>query len=148
MTNDIQIKPVHTAADLVIAAAVLAAGVSVYFLLPGWGILFGLIGILLFVFYKRAYKRAGEGTLLKQKSVDIAPEYRDAVMDFLSGKADSLEFMASEAKGDHLYLEVYFNADEAVAYAQLYDVADNAFEPATEIVELRGAKASKLISKL
>ena len=43
---EIKIKKVHTLLDLVISAVVLAAGIGVYFVLPGWGILFGLIGIL------------------------------------------------------------------------------------------------------
>lgn len=43
-TEEIRIKKVHTFLDLAIATVVFAAGVGVYFLLPGWGILFCLIG--------------------------------------------------------------------------------------------------------
>ena len=54
MDPEFKIRKVHTVLDLVISAVVLAAGVGLYFVLPGWGILFALIGILLFTFYKRA----------------------------------------------------------------------------------------------
>lgn len=86
-TEEIRIKKVHTFLDLAIAAVVFAAGVGVYFILPGWGILFCLIGVLLFVFYKRASKRVGESTLLKEKSLDIAPECRNSLVIFLEGKS-------------------------------------------------------------
>ncbi len=45
VTQKIEIKIVHTFLDLAVAAIVCAAGVGVYFLLPGWGILFCLIGV-------------------------------------------------------------------------------------------------------
>ncbi len=146
-TEEIKIKKVHTFLDLAIASIVLAAGIGVYFLLPGWGILFCFIGVLLFVFYKRANKRVGESTLLKEKSLDINPKYRSAIIDFLENNTDVLDFETT-SEADHLYLEVYFNAEKKVAYARLYDVAENRFDAATEIMELRGTSAEKLISKL
>ena len=91
-TEEIKIKKVHTFLDLAIASIVLAAGIGLYFLLPGWGILFCLIGVLLFVFYKRANKRVGESTLLKEKSLDINPEYRSRIIDFLENNTDVLDF--------------------------------------------------------
>ena len=145
--EEIRIKKVHTLLDLTIATIVTAAGVGTYFILPGWGILFCFIGILLFVFYKRANKRVGESALLKEKSLDLTPECRNGIINFLDGKADNLELPIS-TEGDHLYLEVYYNSDEQLAYARLYDVAENRFEPATEMMELRGAKAQTLIARL
>lgn len=147
VTQKIEIKKVHTFLDLAVAAIVCAAGVGVYFFLPGWGILFCLIGVLLFAFYKRAYKRVGESTLLKEASLDLALECRTGVIDFLDGKTDKLESPAA-SEGDHLYLEVYFNTEKELAYARLYDVAENRFEPATEMKELKGSRAQTLISKL
>ena len=144
---EIKIKKVHTLLDLVISAVVLAAGVGLYFVLPGWGVLFCLIGILLFAFYKRSYRRIGERTSLKQKDQDLAVESRDNVMAFLEGKSADLS-LSPAGEGDHLWLDAYYNADAAVAYAQLYDVADNRFDPATQLVELKGDKALKLIAQL
>lgn len=146
-TEEIKIKKVHTFFDLAIASIVVAAGVGIYPLLPGWGILFCFIGVLLFVFFKRANKRVGEGTLLKEKSLDIAPEYRSGIIDFLQHKTKVLDF-ATTSEGDHLYLEVYYNTERPVAYVRLYDVAKNRFDAATEMVELQGPMAVKIISKL
>lgn len=146
-TEEIKIKKVHTFLDLAIATVVFAAGIGIYFLLPGWGILFCLVGVLLFVFYKRSYKRVGKGTLLKEKSLDLAPECRNGIIDFLDGRADKLALLAA-TEGDHLYFEVYFNAGEQLAYAQLYDVAENRFEPATPMKELQGSRAQTLIANL
>ena len=39
-------------------------------------------------------------------------------------------------------------ADAVIAYAQLFDFSNYTYEPATEIVELRGPRAEKLICKL
>lgn len=146
-TEEIRIKKVHTFLDLAIATVVFAAGVGVYFLLPGWGILFCLIGVLLFVFYKRANKRVGESVLLKEKTLDLALESRNGIINFLDGTTDKLELPAA-SEGDHLYMEVYFNAEMQVAYAKLYDVAENRFEPATKMKEIRGSRAQTLITKL
>ena len=146
-TEEIQIKKVHTFLDLAIAAVVFAAGIGLYFVLPGWGILFCVIGILLFAFYKRAYKRVGKSTILKEKSLETAPECRDWIIDFLNERADKVDLSAA-SEGDHLYLEVYFNTAEQVAYARLYDVLENHFEPLTEMRELHGSRAQTLITKL
>ena len=135
-TEEIKIKKVHTFLDLAIASIVLAAGIGLYFLLPGWGILFCFIGVLLFVFYKRADKRIGEATL-----------HRSGLIDFLENNTDVLDFETT-SEADHLYLEVYFNAEKPVAYVRLYDVAENRFDAATEMIELRDSMAEKLITKL
>ena len=135
-TEEIKIKKVHTFLDLAIASIVLAAGIGLYFLLPGWGILFCFIGVLLFVFYKRADKRVGEATL-----------HRSGLIDFLENNTDVLDFETT-SEADHLYLEVYFNAEKPVAYVRLYDVAENRFDAATEMIELRDSMAKKLITKL
>ena len=142
--NEIKIKKIHTLKDLVISALVLAAGVGVYFVSHGWGVLFCLIGVLLFAYYKGAFRRVGDRTVLREKSSDVDVECRPALIDFLEGRSDEVELRAP-GEGDSLWLDVYYNADAAVAYAQLFDVSENKFEPATGIVELHGARANKLI---
>ena len=111
-TSDITIKRVHTLLDLVISTAVFAAGVGVYFLLPGWGILFCFIGVLLFGFYKRSSRRVGEKTLLKEKSLDLAVSCRDSIMGFaamcsrpgLPGKDSSLCAVAGPPRPSQLHI--------------------------------------------
>ena len=50
--------------------------------------------------------------------------------------------------GGVVRLEIYYNARASVAYAQLFDFSNYTYEPATDIVELRGPRAGKLIGKL
>jgi hypothetical protein len=45
-------------------------------------------------------------------------------------------------------LEIYYNAEKAVAYARLFDFSNYVYVPATDIVELRGPRAEKLIVSL
>ena len=56
--------------------------------------------------------------------------------------------MNTSINGGVIRLEVYYNADASLAYAQLFDFSNYTYEPATGIVELRGPKADKLITKL
>ena len=72
---------------------------------------------------------------------------RDSLKGFLDGKDIEPEIHYNE-NGGVVRLEVFYSAEAAVAYAQLFDFSNYAYEPATEIVELRGPRAEKLISKL
>ena len=67
--------------------------------------------------------------------------------EFLDGKDVDPEINL-DGNGSVIRLEVYYNVDAAVAYAQLFDFSSYTYEPATEIVELRGQKARILIGKL
>ena len=53
-----------------------------------------------------------------------------------------------QVMGGIIRIEVYHNADAALAYAQLFDFSNYTYEPATDLVELRGPRAEKLITKL
>ena len=53
--------------------------------------------------------------------------------------------MEIKIKKVHTLLDLVISA---VAYVQLYDVAENRFDPATQLVELKGDKARKLIAQL
>ena len=101
----------------------------------------------MFLFYKTGHKREGEDVVLRKKSFDIAHHCRDSVKDFLDGKDVEPE-IETDKNGGIVRLEVYYNADAAVAYAQLFDFSSYAYEPATEMVALRGRRAGKNIGKL
>jgi hypothetical protein len=143
---EIQFKKVHTAKDLVISAIMLAAGIGLYFVNAGLGILVGVCGLLMLIFYKAAYKRVGEDILLAKKALDVAHSCRPSLKDFLDGKDVEPEINTT-INGGVIRLELYFNAAAPVAYAQLFDFSNYTYEPATEIVELRGSRAEKLIRK-
>ncbi len=144
---EINLKKVHTAKDLIISATILAAGIGLYFVNAGLGGLIAACGLLMLLFYKAGYKREGEGIVLKKKALDIAHTCRDSLKGFLEGKDIEPEVMTN-ISGGVIRLEAYYNADAAIAYAQLFDFSNYTYEPATGIVELRGPRAEKLIGKL
>ena len=102
---------------------------------------------MLLLFYKTGHKREGENIVLAKKALDVSQKCRESLKEFLDGKDVEPEIHFNGTEGV-IRLEIYYNADEAVAYVQLFDFSDYTYEPATEIVELRGQKAEKLIGKL
>ena len=144
---EIIFKKVHTAKDLVISAIFVAAGIGLYFVNVGLGILIGFCGLLMLIFYKGAYKREGEDILLKKTALDVAHSCKESLKGFLDGKDVEPEVNTS-INGGVIRLEVYHNASASVAYAQLFDFSNYSYVPATELVELRGKRADCLISKL
>ena len=144
---DIKFKKVHTVKDLTISIIMVAAGIGLYFVNAGLGILIGVCGLLMLLFYKAAYKREGEDIVLKKSSVDVAHSCRESLKDFLDGKDVEPEVNTS-VNGGVIRLEVYYSAAASVAYAQLFDFSNYSYVPATEIIELRGARADRLIKKL
>lgn len=144
---EIKLKQVHTVKDLTISVIVIAAGIGLFFLNAGLGVTVAVCGLLLLVFYKAGYKREGEGVVLRKAALDIAHSCRDSLKGFLDGKDVEPQIDKSEL-GGIIRIEVYYNADAAVAYAQLFDFSNYTYQPATGIVELRGHRAEQLIRKL
>lgn len=144
---EFKFKKVHTAKDLIISILVIAAGVGLYFVNEGLGGVIGVCGLLLLLFYKAAYKKIGDDTLLTKKALDVASSCRNSLLDYLNGKDVEPEVQQPGA-GGVVRLEVYFNKEAGVAYAQLFNFSNYAYEAATDTVELQGPRAVKLIDKL
>ena len=144
---EIKFKKVHTAKDLVISAIVLAAGIGLYFVNVGLGGVVAFCGLLMLLLFKSGNKREGEDTVLQKKAIDVAHSCRESLKGFLDGKDVEPEVEASQ-NGGIIRLEVYYNESASIAYAQLFDFSNYNYEPATEVIELRGPRAVKLISKL
>ena len=140
-------KKVHTGKDLAISTIVLLAGVGLFFVNKGLGICIGICGLFMYLVYKGGYKKDGKGILLTRKSEDICKACRTSIVEFLEGK-NTVPTIKQGNEGGSIRLDVYFNKDEQVAYAQLYDFCNYTYEPATGIVELKAEKADKLISLL
>lgn len=142
-----KLKSVHTGKDLVISAVILAAGIGLFFVNAGLGVVIAVCGLLMLLLYKTGHKREGENVVLRKKAIDVAHHCRESLKGFLDGKDVEPEIDTNE-NGGVIRLEIYYNAAAAVAYAQLFDFYNYTYEPATEIVELRGPRAEKLIAKL
>lgn len=144
---EIKLKSVHTVKDLIISAIILAAGIGLFFVNKGLGSVIGACALLMLLFYKSGHKKEGEDIVLVKKALDVSHNCRESLKGFLGGKDVEPEINLI-GNGGIVRLEVYYNAEAAVAYAQLFDFSNYTYEPATEIVELRGNKAEKLIGKL
>lgn len=144
---DIHFKKVYTAKDLVISAITLAAGIGLYFVNAGIGIVVAVCGLLLLLFLKSGYKRPGDNLVFIKKAFDVAHTCRDSLKGFLEGKDVEPE-VRTNMDGGIIRLEVWYNTEAAIAYAQLFDFSNYNYEPATELIELHDSKALKLIAKL
>ena len=144
---EIKFKKVHTVKDLAISAIVRAAGIGLFFLNAGLGIVVAVCGLLLLLFFKQGYKREGEDILLTKDARDIAHACRQSLKEFLDGLSTEPEVKPAE-NGGVIRLETLYNRDQKVAYARIFDFSNYAYEPATDIVELRGPRAEILIEKL
>ena len=144
---EIKLNKVHTGKDLLISAIILAAGIGLYFVNAALGIFIAVCGLLMLLLYKSGFKREGDDTVLEKKALDIAHSCRQSVMEFLDGK-DVEPDIDKNVAGGVIRIEAYYNAAEKVAYVQLYDFSNYTYEAATGLVELRGERASKLISEL
>lgn len=144
---EIKMKRVHTPKDLTISAVIVAAGIGLFFLNGGLGGVVAACGLLLLLFYKSGYKREGENTVLTKKALETAHSNLEPLKAFLEGKDVDLVLKAVDGTGI-IRLEVYYNAEASVAYAQLFTFSNYSYVEATPMVELRGSRAEKLISLL
>ena len=140
-------KKVHTGKDLLISGIITVAGVGLYFWNAGLGGVIAVCGLLMLLFYKAGYKAGGEGPVLTKKAMDLSRSCFNSLVDYLSGKDVEPE-LNDAALGAACRLEVYFNKDAGIAYAQVFEFSNYTYEKATELVELHSPKADKLLSKL
>ena len=144
---EINFKKVHTGKDLAISTIVLLAGAGLFFVNKGLGVTIAVCGLAMFFLCKGGYKKDGQGIVLQKKSEDLCKACKPSLVDYLNGK-DVTPQIKKGNEGGSVRLDVYYNADEGIAYAQLYDFRNYAYEPATEVIELHSPKADKLISQL
>ena len=71
----------------------------------------------------------------------------ETVVEYLNGK-DVTPQVKKGSEGGSVRLDVFYNATEGIAYAQLFDFRNYSYEPETDVVELHSPKADKLISQL
>lgn len=145
---EIKFKKVHTAKDLIISTLTIAAGIGLYFVNAGLGGLIGACGLLLLLFYKAGYRRTGDDILLTKKALEVSSYCRNSLLDFLDGKDVEPEIRQQPGDGGVVRLEVYYNREAGVAYAQLFNFSSYTYEAATGMVELHSPSADRLIGKI
>jgi len=140
-------KKVHTGKDLTISSIILIAGIGLFFVNKTAGICIAACGLLMLFFYKSAYRIDGKGTAFTHKSVCLCRGCRSSILDYFNGKDVTPEIKEGD-EGGSIRLDTYFNKAEGIAYARLFAFRNFAYEPETEIVELNGERAEKLITRL
>lgn len=140
-------KKVHTGKDLAISSIILFAGIGLFFINKGLGVCIALSGIVMLLIYKGEYKKDGQGVVLTKKSEDLCKSCRASVLEFLNGKSTA-PVIKKGNEGGSVRLDVYYNRAESIAFAQLFDFCNYAYEPATKVFELKSEMADKLISQL
>lgn len=144
---EINFKKVHTGKDITISSITLLAGIGLFFVNKGLGVCIAVCGLLMLLIYKGGYKKDGTGVLLTKKSEDLCKGCRTSIVEFLGGK-DTVPYIKKGNEGGSVRLDVYYNQSADIAYAQLYDFCNYTYEPATEVVELKGEMAARLVSQL
>lgn len=144
---EMKFKRVHTIKGLAISAIVLAAGIALYFANKGVGFTIGVCGLVMLLFYRPAFRREGDGTLLHKAAFDVASSCREQLVGYVGGKNEKFKLDKPTGSGV-VRLETYYNADAGVAYAQLFDFSNYAYVPATEVVELHGERAGRLVAEI
>lgn len=143
---EINMKKVHTSKDITISSIILVAGIGLAFVNVGLGCLIGAAGALMLILYKSGYRIEGENTVLYKEAQDIAKTCKSSLKDFLDGK-NTEPIVDTQQEGGVIRIEMYYNTKDAIAYVQLFDFIDFAYVPSTDVVELRGTRALKLIEK-
>ena len=140
-------KKVHTRKDLAISTIVFLAAIGLFFINKSLGFCTGTCSILMFIFYKSGYMRDGQDILLTKYSENLCKCFMPSIVDFLNGK-DVIPQIQKGFEGGSVRLDVYYNASAGIAYAQLYDIRNFIYEPATDVIELHLPRAEKLIAQL
>ena len=144
---EINFKKVHTGKDLAISTIVLFTGVCLFFVNKGLGISIAVCGLAMLFLYKGGYEKDGLCIVLRKKSEDLCKCCKPSIVDYLNGK-DVTPLVKKGNDGGSVRLDIYFNADAGIAYAQLFDFRNYTYEPETEVIELHFPRADKLISQL
>ena len=144
---EMKFNKVHTNKDITISTVVLLAGAGLFFISKALGIFIAVCALLMFIIYKGGYKKDGEGVLLDKSSEDLCKVCKTSFVEYLNGKNVPL-IVKRGSEGGTVRLDVYYNREERIAYAQLYEYANYSYEPVTEMVQLSGDRAGKLFECL
>lgn len=140
-------KRVHTAKDLAISFSVIFAGSGLFFVHQILGVCIVIIGLALLFVCKQGYRKDGDDVILKRATCNISKTCSKSVVEFLEGGCDNPLFKRGN-DGGSMRLDVYYNKEKRVAYAQLFDYMNYAYIPMTEVVEISTERADWLISVL
>ena len=139
-------RKVRSVRDIVISAAVTAAGIALLFIGPvswlGWILL--IAGLVMVFTYKTSWRQDGDKTDYKHVVYYFPPSDRSKIAACLEGDVRSITIPADQNEsGDRM--DVYYNRDERKLYAQLLEFVPYTYKPVTGLVKLQLPEASNLL---
>ena len=140
-------KRVYTPRDFVIFAILLAVGISAYFISQGLGITIAICALARLAL-KSGYKESSNGPTLKRRKIDLTTTIRQEWKDYLGGRDIEIRIEGPQSESGALLLELYYNKEAEVAYAQLYEFVNYSYEKVTELTPLKDERALRIIKLL
>lgn len=137
----------HTSKDLIISGLMSVIGIALTFINLGLGIAIIIVGVCMFIFYKAGFKYENQGAVLCKKSKELSKKCQKSVTNFLNGETEELNMIPGN-EGGTLMLDVWYNKQEGIAYAQLFEYQELNFKQATELIKLESSNARILIEQL
>ncbi|MBR6064566.1 MAG: hypothetical protein IKP54_10480 [Bacteroidales bacterium] len=137
----------HAYKDLIISGIILILGIVLIYFNTVLGIIIIAGSLLSFLFYKSGYRYDNQRVLLHKKSLEISRKCQQSILDFLNGNSSDLTIVPGN-EGGTLLLEVWYNKQENIAYAQLFVYQELVFQKITDLIHLQSTNAQKLIEQL
>lgn len=139
-------KRTWSAKDLIISIGTALVGVAIIFMTSGWfsaiGTLILVVGICLIPCMRSSYHK--DGKAYRKAEFNIPRDEKAGLLEFFDGTSDKLDLTETVGQGGSL-LEVYWSKGGSV-FAQLFEFVDFSYAPQSELIELTGKKAEKVLA--
>ncbi len=142
-----KLNKTHAYKDLIVSGIILIIGIMLIYFNTVLGVTIIAVGLLSFLFYKSGYRYDNQGVLLCKKSMEVSRKSQQSILDFLNGNSSELTIVPGN-EGGTLLLEVWYNRQENIAYAQLSVYQELGFQKITDLINLQSTNAQKLIEQL
>ncbi|MBQ7549981.1 MAG: hypothetical protein IJT04_00445 [Bacteroidales bacterium] len=145
------VKKAFLASDILVIAAIIAAGVAIILLCYNWrefGYAIIACGLMMVPLYLHGYKIEGHSGIFYLEEIPISRESKEVVLSFLNGETDELSITPSESGGALLSLYTHKSGGEILAQYFDYDnvMAGNDM-PIVVITSVQYEKLKRLCTK-
>ena len=142
-----QVKSAFLPQDVVVLAAVFAAGAACFLLGEGWGglgVIVLLCGVMMVPFYHHGNRIEGQKGLFRIKEIALSRENKDDILAYLEGRSDKIDLKGRVTGG--ALVDVYYRSGESTQFARYFDYADYSKGIEYPLHEVRGDQVAALES--
>lgn len=139
------VKKAFLATDILVIAAVLAAGCVLLPFGPGWrefGYIIIACGLVMAPIYLHGYTVEGHSGIFRLEEIPVSRDSKEMVLAFLNGETDELPISSSEPGGALISLYTHKNGEEILA--QYFDYTDMMAGNDTPVVAITVAQYGQL----